>query len=237
MNSTDFYPHLSAKWVNDVTLGLRSRGASGASIGDALAVAEAHCADSGETPDSSFGDPLEYAASVSLPDTEESRPLVSQLRDGWPSLLGLVGMFVAFACVDDWNQSGGIGIRAGVTLAIAVIMIGSTLLVIKPDVTLARPYIGGVLLAIVFVVVVILQTVLRQPLFHLPQMVAVGLSVAFLAGSVVAGYRQDIGTDTVIDPMRGNPWPRSTKILAVVTPWLFVVMTLIAVIIFSLIPS
>lgn len=238
MTKVDFYPHLSPKWVNEATLGLRSRGANGATIGDVLAVAEAHCADSGETAEEAFGPALKFAADYPISPTEEKGRLLSaQIRDAWPSLLGLVGMFLAFACVDDWGQARGIGIRAGVVLATAMILVASVLLVARPALTLARPYVGGLLLMVTFIGVVLLQATLREPLFYLPHIFAVGLSVLLLAGSVIASYRQGPSDDPVTDPVRGNPWPGTSRLVSAITPWLFVIMTAIAVVFFAVLPG
>ena len=58
-----------------------------------------------------------------------------------------------------------------------------------------------------------------------------------LAGSVIASYRQGPSDDPVTDPVRGNPWPGTSRLVSAITPWLFVIMTAIAVVFFAVLPG
>ncbi|MDO5696675.1 MAG: hypothetical protein Q4G51_01750 [Dermatophilus congolensis] len=57
------FPSLPAAWADDVILELRLRDVSGARISEILTEAEAHVAETGESPQEAFGDPKAYAAS------------------------------------------------------------------------------------------------------------------------------------------------------------------------------
>jgi len=236
MTTSDFYPHLPAKWVNQATLGLRSRGASGVTIGDALAVAEAHCAESGESVEEAFGAPLAFAQSVTVPKAEgDDSSWADQALSAWPALLGLSGMFLAFACFNDWSNAAGIGIRAGVAAAVLIIVAASILLVRYPAVIAARPWLGGLLFTATFVALVVIQNLISAPLFRVPQVLAVIASVGLLIASVTEGYRVNAVEDHVVDPLRGDPSPKSSRLVALVTPWLSPVLTVVGLLILNLI--
>jgi hypothetical protein len=60
-------PGVDRAWADAFVLELRLADVPGRLIGDALAEVASHCADSGETPDDAFGDPVRYARSLGLP--------------------------------------------------------------------------------------------------------------------------------------------------------------------------
>lgn len=55
---------LTKKWRDAFIMELRLRGATGAQIGDELALVESHCLDAGTQAQEAFGDPVDYARSV-----------------------------------------------------------------------------------------------------------------------------------------------------------------------------
>ncbi|MGO1385454.1 MAG: hypothetical protein ACTHU1_11800, partial [Arachnia sp.] len=84
-------PSIEASWREAFVLELRLQGASGSTLADALSEVETHCADSGESALEAFGDPVEYAGALDLPD--ESRWTVAQLVRTGVGLLLVVGGF------------------------------------------------------------------------------------------------------------------------------------------------
>lgn len=59
-------------WCDDFVMELRLMDVPGDVIGDRLAEVEAHCAESGETPDEAFGEPVAYAKTVGAESPKES---------------------------------------------------------------------------------------------------------------------------------------------------------------------
>jgi hypothetical protein len=230
VNAIDLYPHLPRAWRDRVTLALRGRGASGATIGEALALAESHCADSGEHPEDAFGDPQAYAASVPVAAGERTSAALSGLwHDAWPTVLGLAGLLLALACARAWGQGDAVAIPLGAPVALAVIIAASVLLVARPAATLGNPLVGGVLLAVTLIVVVVLQVTLREPSVRSPLGLATGAALLLLGASVVGTRRRVGAAEVVVDPLHGDPTPRATAILSALTPWLFPLATLIGV--------
>lgn len=80
-------------WAGQFTDEMRLRGASGAEIGDALAVVETHCRESGEKADDAFGRPRAYAAS--LHPQSPTHVWNSAIHNGLATSAGLIGWAVA----------------------------------------------------------------------------------------------------------------------------------------------
>ena len=68
---------LTKKWRDAFIMELRLRGATGAQIGDELALVESHCLDAGTQAQEAFGDPVDYARSVVVSATGGSRQVAA----------------------------------------------------------------------------------------------------------------------------------------------------------------
>ncbi|MCB0881740.1 MAG: hypothetical protein KDC33_05920 [Thermoleophilia bacterium] len=216
---------MTKAWRDRAALELRIRGASGGTIGDALAVVDAHCADSGQAAEEAFGTPRAYAESVPLSDDERRRLSPAMLaRHAVPSVAGLAGMLLAFAVVDAVHAGDPVAIRAGVALAIAVMLCAAVALVAMGRVFLRHLWAGALLVATALAATIALEAGVRGTLARMPVWAAVAGAAALLAASVVLQYR-DRDLDPVSDPLTGDPSPRSTAIVAALTPWLFPLMT------------
>jgi hypothetical protein len=89
-------------WRDAFVLRARMRDVPGERIGEALAEVEAHCAESGETPDEAFGDPVAYAQTLADQLAPEIR--ADGQRLGWArtafagmSLIGAVACLLGGA--------------------------------------------------------------------------------------------------------------------------------------------
>lgn len=220
------YPHLTRAWADAVALELRLRGASGARVGDSLAEADAHCADSGETPEEAFGAPEDYVAALPVSEAERrSATTGATLRDALPSLAGLVGMLLAFQAMAAWQSGAGVPVRHGMLLGALIIIATSVLVVWRGDVFLRRVWAGGLLLGAALVATVAAFLLLTGTLVVLPVPVTVVLVLALLAVPVIVSLRDD--TDEVVDPLRGRSDSPSDRWLRRLHPWLFPILTLI----------
>lgn len=76
------------KWLDNFTLELAHRGVSGRDIGDAKASVESHLADSGESAEEAFGDPVAYARALAFTST----PNPGFPRVVVPAIVGLLGL-------------------------------------------------------------------------------------------------------------------------------------------------
>ena len=228
MNTTELYPHLPAKWREQVSLGLRSRGASGATIGSVLAEAEAHCGDSGESAVDAFGQPLAYAAHYPLSAAETANSTADTLASSWPTLLGLAGMLLALATTSHWSSQTGTPISAGLFLGGCGIVALTAILVWKPAVILTRMWLASLVVGLGWGAIVALQLAFDSPLFHINRWLAVAISVALEAACVVA-TRGQADPDVVTDPLHGDPNARQTALLMRVTPRLLPALTVLGV--------
>ncbi len=228
------YPHLTRAWRDAVALQLRARGASGTVIGDVLAVAEAHCADSGETADDAFGTPRQYAAAVPLPAAGASEGLPALVGSALPTLVGLAGMMLAFAATEAWVSDQATRISWGVAVATAVILAFAVALVQWLAVFAERRWILSLVVGAAAVGVTALMVVWDDPAFTLPTWLAIALSATLLAVGALWTARGP-EPDPIADPLRGDPTPGATRFARVVGPALLPVATVIGVALIALI--
>lgn len=143
-------------WREAFVLELRMREVAGTVIGEALAEVEAHCADSGQTPQEAFGDPVRYAARRASGTAGPAALWRTALRAWWIQTAAIVGA-----------QGLWIGITGVLDRGTAPIQLGDVL----------TPVLLPPLLA------VILAVTLRPGMGRrLPVMVAVAFVVAVGAG-------------------------------------------------------
>lgn len=84
-------PGIDFQWREAFVVELRLNGVSGAAIAEALVEVEAHCRESGQGAEESFGPAAEYARALELPD--ESGWTAAQLVRTWIRLVLFVGGF------------------------------------------------------------------------------------------------------------------------------------------------
>ena len=235
MNIKTNTPHIEQAWAETFLLELRLRGVAGSQIGAALAEVETHCAESGETAHSAFGDARSYATALELPPSADQ---TVSLRDELPSLgLGLGGMLLTLASVGAWRSGTGVEVTGGSVAVLAILLVG-TALVVRYAAPLMRAIATRAWLAIVFAVGPVLVFVGALLLFGrtvlltlpmAPSLVA-GLA-ALAAGTFVALRRAGSLEDPVVGPPQaaGAGTLESSRTLdrigGKLTPWLFLVLT------------
>ncbi|GAA2719454.1 hypothetical protein [Cellulomonas aerilata] len=93
---SDVAPGLDPAWAEAFVLELRLADVPGSAIGAALAEVASHCAESGETPEDAFGEPVAYARSLTLPTTPPPAPPSPVTAVPWVvQTLGLLGLATA----------------------------------------------------------------------------------------------------------------------------------------------
>jgi hypothetical protein len=228
---------LMDSWRDSLIVELRLRDVPGERIGEALAEVDAHCADSGQTPEEAFGDPVTYAASLIsayTPAPAKPRPV----RAAGLALVGLTGVFGVLNGVDA-VADGGPGTLSAGELACAVA--GAVLMPVIARVlftpALFRRTGAWIAVAVAVPLVIGVPTALwRDPVVTLPAWVMLIGGLALLAPAWWPFASGRLPDDRIIDPRTGAE-PFATPVLArVVIRWSFPLMVLAAVLLEVLIP-
>lgn len=232
----DFYSHLPRTWREELSLTLRLRGASGARIGDVLAVAEAHCAQSGQGAQQAFGAAEQYAAAIPLSEHEHPDGFAELAKAALPSMVGLAGMMLTFTATNAWLSEQAAEASWGAAAGVVGIFGVSVAVVRWFGVFARRRWAFAVLVGLVASAFTAATLGADAAAFTLPTPVAALTGVALLAAGALWG-RQQLVVDPVTDPLRGDPTPRITRLVAAIQPWLFPVATAIGVLLIVLIDN
>lgn len=187
------------RWLSDFTWMLRERGASGALIGDAVAVVESHCDDSGEEPMEAFGEPAAYIETLHLPDQAPTHWATTVVIP----VLGLVaGVDLTLGAVFNWSSEFAItwGFVVSKLLLVACCAI---LIAFFPGRTAHwRTNISFVVIWYLcgFALMFCAGVFLRQELLRIPAFAALALGLICVVTGVL-GMRR-IPLDPIIDPRR-----------------------------------
>lgn len=226
-------PHVEADWAEAFLLELRLRGVDGRRIGAALAEVEAHCAESGESARSAFGDPVAYADDLGLAASAPSSGLV---RDLATSALGLGGMLLALGGFGAWRAGADVELTTGLLAVVALALAGCALVVHLAEPLLRAvvrhswmAVVGGGAPIALFVVVLLLG---RQTLVAVPAVPTLVVGVVLLALHTALTLRGPDLADPVVGPegaggagtMREDAVSRGLERLG---PWLFPVLTVL----------
>lgn len=226
-------PHVEADWSEAFVLELRLHGVDGRRIGAALAEVEAHCAESGESARSAFGDPVTYTADLDLAPAAPSPGLGGTLLT---TGLGLLGMLLTLNAVGALRTDTDVELTTGV-LAVAVLAVAGVALAVRFLGPLVRALVrhwwmalvvGGVPVAL-FVLVLVLG---RHTLLALPPLPVLVAGIALVAANTVLALRGPDLADPVVGPenaggagtMREDTVSRGLDRLG---PWLFPVLTVV----------
>jgi hypothetical protein len=180
-------------WLRDLALHLRVRGIDGGQIGDALAVVESHCDDSGEEPQEAFGEPIAYADTLEFaapPTTHWTTAVILPV-------LGLaIGVNLALGAVLNW--SAGVAVTVGLLASLLVFVAFAAMLIVLLRRVLTSKVALVAWFGTGFVFTVALPLVLRYELTRIPAVVALAAGLVFVAAGIVAVRR--IPSDPIVDP-------------------------------------
>lgn len=134
------------RWCDDLVLELRLLDVPGPVIGDRLAEVEAHCTDTGESPDEAFGDPTEYARQLGQ---DRSPALAAGVwRVALVAALQVVALLVGTSAAFSWARGEELSynvVQLGAVALLAALLLALPAL-LRPLV--ARPWAVGVPLAL-----------------------------------------------------------------------------------------
>lgn len=228
------YPHLDPTWVDEFILEARLRDAPGSAIGAALAEADSHCAESGESAQDAFGAADRYAAELALPAREGS--LLAASVGGIVSIVGVLALPQAAGA---WRGGTDVPVTVGgiavVVLTAALVALISARQAAALRWLLHRPawqqvLLGLVPLALFVVALLVAPTVLFT--VPAPLMVIIG-GAATLVGPVLTWKTLRTDPDIVVVEPDQAPTraPRGTALFTVLMlPVVTLILTAIALV-------
>lgn len=192
------------RWFDDFTLELRLRDVPGETIGDAVASVREFLADSGDSPEATFGDPRTYAESLDLPRSRIPRAGMAALLV--PTCLGLLGFFAVAASVSASDGS------VQVTLpGLLLVLTGLALAACAPlllDVLVRSPvWRTAAAFAVVFALITAAGTLAGHlVLFTLPAVPTALIGGAVLLSTSLWGqFRKGTAPDPILEPLSAPP--------------------------------
>lgn len=236
--------HLMDAWRDTLTTELRMRLVRGDVIGDALAEVDAYCADSGQTPDQAFGDPVAYAVAVSesLPGTAQV-PATRWWEGALQTAGTVLGVTFLFEGLDAVAHSGsgstGSGTVAWGSLlsAVLVVVVVVAVVALLPRLAARTPWLLGLGVALGMTAAVLPPVLWTAQAFSVP-------AWALLTGGVLAlavwvpFLRPLRGTtrDLVIDPRTGRESFTTPKVIGVLA-WTLPAVLLVAAVLVVTLPA
>lgn len=218
------------QWLHNFTLELAHRGVSGTNIGDAKASVESHLADSGESAEDAFGDPVVYAQALEFGATTGSgipRVLL-------PALLGILGLMYYLPAIGPAVQGQPVSFT-GTEFALFVVLGLSMLLVVKNIFRLVKQW--WILLAIWAAVVGLgVLASLLPLLLDLPELEANSAIVSTVSGVLIIGAgfwtRAEIAnSDNLVTPPTAAQTDTGDstveRVMVALAPWLITIGALI----------
>ena len=240
-------PNLEPEWTSKFLIELRLQGVGGQDIGVALAEANSHCAESGESAAEAFGDPEEYARSLQLPPSPAQSPEAMRTAV-LPTVVQLAGMLAVQATAAPlakgeplfevtWGLLGSL-----VAVTAAVLLLARITPSILRRIVKAKSWKSITLLAGCFIVaavagglpVILLDGVAAQ----VPVWAVLMGGVVVLGGGAVWDYRSAYlkDMDLISQPDNGDSYGRSTaKKIRWASTLLIPVFTLVMWIVFFVI--
>jgi hypothetical protein len=141
-------PHVDEVWAGSLLLELRLLGVAGDRIGAAVSEVESHCTESGQSAQEAFGDPVEYAQSLQLPEaTDNSTQAIT--RSLTTILVQVLGMWLLNWSFEDWIGGQQLELTVGRLVSSTACLLAVVALVRFTDPLLRalvrRPIASGVL--------------------------------------------------------------------------------------------
>lgn len=212
------------QWVDDFTVEMRLRDATGPAIGDHLAHAESFAHESGQSLTQAFGSGADYARSLEL-SASEREPQEPLWKSVIGSLLGCVGLFLVPTALPAL-PAGPVPFSWGTLVLIAIVGVCMLLIPRALRWIIEHTLLAVLAFAALSVVMVFVALKLTATAVTLPAWLPLILGLASLAASVVFNRRVMTEDTAVRDPLTGEDRfeARSTRIMATLFPWLFVIV-------------
>ncbi|WP_265522607.1 hypothetical protein [Oerskovia flava] len=201
-------PHVDPAWTEAVLLELRIQGVSGTHVGEAIREVESHCAESGQSADEAFGDPVGYARSLGLPHSP-AQSSAATVRAVLPTLVQLAGMFLVLWTVPALAAGDAVTITLGHVLAVVVLVAVNVALARWPEPVLRavvrRPVLAALAIGGGITAIVVPLLLLQAGLFSVPAAAAGCLGLVLLAVGVAVELskgRRAESQDPVLWPLQ-----------------------------------
>ncbi|WNB86262.1 hypothetical protein [Cellulomonas sp. ATA003] len=213
--SAQLAPEVDPRWAEDFILELRMLDVPGRAIGDALVEVGSHCAESGETAQDAFGDPVAYARSLDLPNVPFTR---ADLGPILPWVLQPIGLLLAVGSASTLRTGEPVEITTGL-LAVATVLVVAVVALLRwftPFVrfVVRRPVVTWAVLMAHFALLVVLFLVLRGVVATVPGSLALGTGVLLLAVGTVwelVHLRSEAGDDDPVTATVDAPGARADE--------------------------
>ncbi len=228
-------PDLEEAWAEKLIIELRLSGVDGARIGAALAEANSHCAESGQTASEAFGDPVEYARSLNLPKEEKpARGLAGVIL---PVAVQIAGMNAFLAGLAAWKSDAAVHFTAGNAVVVVLLLGAFALLALRAEpflrLILAHPFLAGIGF-MTFIVLNVLALVLLQE-YRIAELEAAptvaGGTTLLLLGILwqirISRAGQPGAEDPLISPIDTTPQQSSGRLVSFMMSWLVPLYTVV----------
>jgi hypothetical protein len=197
--AAELAPGVDPRWADDFILELRMLDVPGRSIGDALVEVGSYCAESGESAQEAFGDPVTYARNLDLPNVPLTRAGLGSILPWVLQPIGLLLLTGAASTLRTGDQveitTGLIAVTALLVLDIVVVLRWFTPLV---RFVVRRPVVTWAVFVACFGIPVGLFLIMRDVVATVPGLLAIGTGALLLTVGTIWGLvrlRGDLGDD------------------------------------------
>lgn len=200
---TTDYPHLDPAWGEDLLVALRVREVSGARIGQILAEADAHCAQTNESAPEAFGPASQYAARLDFPGQDRAPVPVTRSTIG---MLGaqLVGAALTTLGGNALIEGTQVQVRAADLLVAGLVLLATWVAYRRLEQLLRHAVLGALAMGLTCAAFLLVFLWGGPRLAELPAMPAALAGLVLLCGpAVLATPRAWRGpSDVVVAPTR-----------------------------------
>jgi hypothetical protein len=210
-------------------------------IGEALAEIDTHCADSGQSLDEAFGDPVDYARALA----RDAPPTGSARTPGrpWTSALMALGTLGGILCLLDGVDAVTHGLRAALTVGQLVTVVAGTAGIAVIAGVVLRPgrrttaWRVGLAAAAGVGLTMVPQLVWTHPVVHVRGWAALTTGLLLLAVAWWPRASTRIVADRIIDPRTATEPFRVPRLALTAIRWSLPVTLLCAVVLTMLLPD
>lgn len=201
-------PPLTDEWLDEFVVQARLYDVPGPRIGDALAEIDAHCAESGQSPEDAFGDPRSYAQT--LAQSQSATATTGGLRLSCMAGLMTVGAVGGIACAMEGASAVFRGVRGVLTAGDLMGILAATVAIVYIAAVVLRPgrrHVGTHLVSAVVLgfVLSVLPWWWRRPVLHVGSWLLLTTGLLLLALVWWSTHRiASDRSDRIIDPRSGQ---------------------------------